>query len=156
LDIWVVSKIENFGDSYEMDWRTRILKACGSEAEAVAVIYKDGAVQQRLTESGSGYVIDIQFGGQYSITRTTMDDPKPEIEVQESPQFAHDCGTCTFLGRANDPDGFPYDLYFHKKSNYQTLIARDGNDGDQYVAGWNLDHSMLNEAKRRAVEKGLV
>jgi len=153
LNVWVVSKIENFGDSYEMDWRTRILKACGSEAEAVAVIYKDGAVQQRLTESGSGYVIDIQFGGQYSITRTTMDDPESEIEIQ---QFVHDCDACTFLGRANDTDGDSHDLYFHIDGNYITVIARYGNAGPQYTSGWNSINPILIEAQRRAVEKGLV
>ena len=69
------------------------------------------------------------------------------------PRFTHDCDRCTFLGQ----DG-KHDLYYCPQGSFPTVIARYGNDGPDYTSGMSLVDIVpaLKEAKRRAIEKGLI
>lgn len=81
-------------------------------------------------------------------------------EMNETPQFEHDCYKCVFLGRytAKGDDGFDraskeYDLYVCDTSTLPTVIARYGNDGPEYLSGIPGVPSSppLMEAARRAI-----
>jgi hypothetical protein len=69
------------------------------------------------------------------------------------PQFTHDCDRCVFLGRYQECD-----LYFCKGVGFPTVLARWGSEGPEYTSGLGLAHAdhRLGEAKRRAIERGLL
>ena len=46
------------------------------------------------------------------------------------PKFKHDCDKCIFLGH-----WCKRDLYHHKGGGLETLIARFGDDGPEYISG---------------------
>lgn len=51
--------------------------------------------------------------------------------MKNQPKYQHDCDTCLFLGRFEN-----YDLYYHPGSDWnETLVARYGNDPEDYVSG---------------------
>jgi hypothetical protein len=100
------------------------------------------------------------------IVWTDPNDPRWERDgvplPENQPQFTHDCDNCTFLGRHELTDGrFPgkYDLYHCTAQGSATVIARYGNEGEQYtsgiVIGKQYPDSPLAEALRRAVSRGL-
>jgi hypothetical protein len=72
--------------------------------------------------------------------------------MMDKPIFQHDCETCTFLGSFQGSD-----LYCHE-SDLPTIIARYGDDGPEYISGFSFAarDPRLAEAKRRAVEQGLI
>ena len=96
--------------------------------------------------------------------------------MTDMPQFTHDSGCCTFLGRwrgpfhGGDPDVTDFDLYYCQASHaWPTVIARFGDDGPEYTSGLAFVDKMalydgrivrmslpLDEAFRRALERGLV
>lgn len=81
-------------------------------------------------------------------------------QLVERPRFRHECERCTFLGRLVT-DGIPTgcDLYWCLQvGDFPTVIARTGDDPSSYISGLGLADSIpeLAEAKRRAVEKGLL
>jgi hypothetical protein len=81
--------------------------------------------------------------------------------MDDTPQFVHDCKECVFLGRFNAVDEntynhVDYDLYFCKKGNHTTVIARYGDKEWEYSSGIMFHTDELTEAKRRAKEKGLI
>jgi hypothetical protein len=81
------------------------------------------------------------------------------------PQFKHDCSSCKYLGRYQHTDfagrTWNYDLYYcgdnpsHNKVR-ATVIARFGNEGSQYQSGLNSGLPELEEAKKRAINKGYL
>jgi hypothetical protein len=80
----------------------------------------------------------------------------PSIRVAgqaEGPRYQHDCDKCAFLGQDAN-----YDLYFCSQGSLPTVIARYGDDAQEYMSGLQLaDHiDQLGEAKRRSVAKGLL
>lgn len=72
----------------------------------------------------------------------------------EKPLFTHDCDSCRFLGTFEQ-----HDLYYCSNDTQNTVIARYGNDGCEYMSGmYFAEHGTnpyLVEAKRRADELGL-
>jgi len=72
-----------------------------------------------------------------------------------SPLFAHDCDNCTFLSSFNS-----HDLYYCKSEHETTVIARYGNNGDEYKSGMVFAEPHLNielyKAKLQAIKKGLL
>ena len=70
-------------------------------------------------------------------------------------RFEHDCSACHFLGQAGE-----YDLYFcDSLSDLPTVIARWGDLPHEYGSGMfaaDLGAEPYAEAKRRALEKGLI
>lgn len=75
-------------------------------------------------------------------------------EVMEAPRYIHDCENCVFLGQHDE-----YDLYFCKQGcDADTVIARYGDEGARYTSGLPLARVLpeLAEAKRRAIERGLL
>ncbi len=78
----------------------------------------------------------------------------------ETPQFVHDCDRCVFLGRYQHGDGVNYDLYYADHGGLpDTVIARFGDEGSEYQSGLSFADGTLaelTEAKRRAIEKGLM
>jgi len=75
----------------------------------------------------------------------------------ETPQYQHDCKKCKFLGRFTS-EGINYDLYFciEGNGNRPTVIARYGNEGNNYASGIMFDSPELTEAKRRAKTLGYI
>ena len=71
----------------------------------------------------------------------------------ETPQYTHDCDSCTFLGRFDD-----LDLYYCPQAGRPTVIARCGNDGPEYTSGLPAVGQIpaLTEAARRAEATGLL
>ncbi len=72
----------------------------------------------------------------------------------ETPRYLHDCTRCVFLGQWQE-----YDLYYADHGGLpDTVIARYGDDGPEYTSGLSLVPLVpaLAEAKRRAMEKGLL
>lgn len=78
--------------------------------------------------------------------------PGTSTLTTEPPRFTHDCTRCVFLGQ-HGPD----DLYFHPDER-QTVIARWGSIPQDYSSGLAGADFLpaLGEAKRRAVEMGLL
>ncbi len=71
-----------------------------------------------------------------------------ETHRHQSSRFIHDCGMCSFLGRTKD-----YDLYYCAKS-IPTVIARYGDNGQDYTSGMNSSLPELIEAKEIAYARG--
>jgi len=72
----------------------------------------------------------------------------------DQPNYQHDCDSCQYLGKY-----YGKDLYACIKNNkIETIIARYGNEGSQYVSGliFALKKSIpaLEEALARALSKG--
>lgn len=66
-------------------------------------------------------------------------------------RYVHDCYTCVFLGQHGDAD-----LYVHPRGHI-TVIARYSNDGSDYASGLSASGIPdLTEARRRAVERGVL
>lgn len=76
------------------------------------------------------------------------------MKTLKTPLFTHDCNNCEFLGTFEN-----HDLYFCDIE--QTVIARYGNDGPDYMSGMTFAHNgrngipILYEAKLRAINQGL-
>ena len=66
-------------------------------------------------------------------------------------RYIHDCQKCIFLGQFNE-----FDLYFCGGTAYNTVIARYGDDGPDYLSGMFSIDPNLEEAKKRARELGLL
>jgi hypothetical protein len=68
-------------------------------------------------------------------------------------RYKHDCKKCIYLG-----DYLEYDLYFCEKE--PTVIARYGNEGEEYISG--LPFAKISEsiplyiAKELAIKKKLL
>ena len=72
--------------------------------------------------------------------------------------FQHDCDRCVSLGTFSH-EGRDYDLYSCDQGSLgNTVIARYGNEGSEYFSGlWFAESNpTLGEAKKRAIEKGLL
>lgn len=67
------------------------------------------------------------------------------------PLFNHNCATCVFLGHHEG-----HDLYYHHGQAEETVIARYGNEGQDYCSGLGLQIASLVEAHRRAFNAGLT
>ena len=63
------------------------------------------------------------------------------------------CPNCVFLGTYKN-----HDLYFCPQSGRPTVIARYSNEDGDYLSGMVFANSVdeLREAKKRAIEKGLI
>jgi hypothetical protein len=100
-----------------------------------------------------------------AIERSFMDYQKPIYE--------HDCDRCIFLGNLHTGPNNPWvrkgvedvDLYICPQGDFwPTLIARDGNDGSQYMSGFSFRYITdsrykdypLREAFIRGVEKHII
>ena len=97
-------------------------------------------------------------------TRKELDDTQKEFEALQTsfkfldgktPQYVHACSPscCTYLGRFAQT----YDLYYHSKLDEESLIARYGDEKDDYLDQYCVSVSILNdpndplvEARRRA------
>lgn len=74
-----------------------------------------------------------------------------KYEPESTPQFEHDCDSCTYLGQFEG-----YDLYFCQQGTLPTVIARFGNDGHEYLSGMPVAyHPPLSVAKHLAILMGL-
>jgi len=74
------------------------------------------------------------------------------------PIYAHDCQNCIYLGVYNLKENgkkIPHDLYYCH-SERPTVIARYGNNGEEYQSGINCELPELIEAKKRAKDRGLI
>ena len=60
------------------------------------------------------------------------------------PRYQHDCDNCRYLGEYNE-----YDLYYCPQGGYPTVLARYGNQGEEYTSGFNSTHPALIEARAR-------
>jgi len=72
--------------------------------------------------------------------------------MTDTPQFAHDCDKCQFLGRYICERYGECDLYYcDQGAAVETVVARYGNDGPQYTSGMAFVGSVpcLTEAHRR-------
>lgn len=79
---------------------------------------------------------------------------KDIIRVIPTPLYKHDCNECVYLGSYKKVD-----LYFcNQWGELKTVIARYSDDGPDYTSGLELvsRNEYLAEAKRRAIEKGLL
>lgn len=55
--------------------------------------------------------------------------------MNETPQYAHDCETCNFLGRdVDDQSGSSVDMYFCPQHGLPTIIMRYGSNGEDYTS----------------------
>ncbi len=75
----------------------------------------------------------------------------------KKPRFTHDCEHCKYLGHWSFL-GTYFDLYFCKRGNDPTVIARYGSEGHEYTSGLNLTGGpqSLLEAKYRAKQFGYL
>lgn len=69
-------------------------------------------------------------------------------------RFQHDCDKCKPLGEFKDADLY----YCDQQIGGPTVIARYSSDGGDYASGLCFadGHPELSEAKRRAIEAGLL
>lgn len=78
--------------------------------------------------------------------------------VYAKPQFTHDCDRDVYLGRYECRLYGACDLYYADHGGMtDTVIARFGNDGPDYVSGLPLVRAVpcLTEAYKRAVAQGI-
>lgn len=67
-------------------------------------------------------------------------------------RYEHDCDVCSFLGQYKDAD-----LYVCAVGKrIPTVIARYSDDGHDYASGLNSPLPELQEAERRAKERGIL
>jgi len=73
--------------------------------------------------------------------------------VTNEPKFKRNGADCTFLGHFNN-----HDLYYSDQAGLPTVIARYGNDGDQYTSGMTFVGTVpeLTKAHELAKERGLI
>lgn len=89
--------------------------------------------------------------------------------MTDTPQYEHDCDSCTFLGSFTTTDRtaggveHPYDLYVCGNTIDMTLLARASSEpsdyGSGFLFGWMwqaIPESKYGEAFRRARERGLI
>lgn len=87
--------------------------------------------------------------------------------MNEKPIFKHECDKCIFLGGYTGNNGSYADLYYCLQLGIPTVIARYSDEGDDYVSGLQFASAkgtgfekpfiaVMREAKRRAIEKGLI
>ena len=77
------------------------------------------------------------------------------------PRFKHDCINCIFLGTStlenvNSHITEVYDLYFHRGIVWLTVVARFGDNPEDYLSGLGITMRPLLEAQLLAVKKGLL
>lgn len=75
-----------------------------------------------------------------------------------SPNWQHDCKSCTFLGTLHEGRDW-WDFYYcgQLEGIQPTLIARFGDDGPEYISGINPhDTWPLKVAQTLAAKNGLV
>jgi hypothetical protein len=82
-------------------------------------------------------------------------------ELPVEPRYEHDCSKCVFLGQHyDDKEVQNYDLYFCPQHGLgmPTVLARHGSSGPDYASGLGGADVVppLREAKRRAINKGLL
>ncbi len=106
------------------------------------------------------FLLDTQFDSKESAIAFAKGLAGKDGPLTETPQFTHDCDRCTFLGRyENEGHGQSHDLYWcNQGGTRDTVIARWGNDGPQYISGLPFVGQVpaITEAHRLAVEKGLI
>lgn len=67
----------------------------------------------------------------------------------ENPRYVHDCEQCKFLGLYEE-----YDLYFCDQNKFgPTVVARYGDEGDEYTSGLHMHTQALIEAEVRALDR---
>lgn len=72
--------------------------------------------------------------------------------MSDQPLYKHDCDRCTFLGNYNG-----HDLYFcNQFKSIPTVVARFGNELEEYKSGLGILDTELLEAATRAKEKGIL
>ncbi len=73
-----------------------------------------------------------------------------------TPEFEHDCTTCTFLGTVTAATGRIVDLWFHdgSRGGERTAIARFTSDGPDYVSGPQGAHPWADVAWTLAGARG--
>lgn len=84
------------------------------------------------------------------------------MEIQNKPNYIHDCKSCVFLGdyrgynKFANKDNQIFDLYHCKN----TVLARFSNEPDNYISGYYSAYSGVNhmmvEAFNRSVKKNLI
>lgn len=67
----------------------------------------------------------------------------------------HGCHRCVFLGRHKDRGLGPVDLYYCPQTAVPTLMARHGDEPDQYSSGLVGSAPWQTEGRRRAIALGL-
>lgn len=72
----------------------------------------------------------------------------------EKPTYQHSCSGCTFLGSYRPADDGLYDLYYCPQGHIPTVLARYGDSGPSYVSGMDSPIPTLQEAQKRAVQRG--
>lgn len=118
---------------------------------------------QHFCKHGSSPVFaDIaDLNAAYNEHTETLKAFEGQVVPKEKPVFVHDCQHCTFLGHYysnlyNGQFGSIADLYHCVQGGrLPTVIARFGNEGDQYLSGLNSDLPALKEAQNRAKAQGL-
>jgi len=115
-------------------------------------------------EADSGMFIDKTIG---KWLRAHFQGTVVGEEIEE-PNFKHDCDECIFLSELilgkyqsdNHFDHLLWDLYYCRKGPGETLIARFGNGGHQYISGMELGRhgtvKPLAIAFQKACEKELI
>lgn len=74
----------------------------------------------------------------------------------EMPHFKHDCDTCNYLGGYVDR-GQIMDLYFCDQGNhFPTVVLRYSDEPSENASGIRFSGPGFVEARRRAVDKGLI
>jgi len=72
--------------------------------------------------------------------------------------FKHDCDKCIFLYRTEKEDYDElYDIYFcNQNSSIDTIIARYGNEGADYISGIESRMSVIIQGKEFSKKLGLI
>lgn len=71
------------------------------------------------------------------------------------PQYKHKCYHCKFLGQYTEEDQI-YDLYYCPQLGHPTVVARYGDNEEDYISGLNFTLKPLVEAESRAIKEGLL
>lgn len=141
--MWLVAQ----ADAIERDLATKPLGAA-REFRRLAADYR--LMAQQVTDA-TGFKYALCYAMGWHPRDTALDDKVKEAEAV-GPRWVHNCALCVFLGQHGDAD-----LWVHPTAQC-TVIARYGNATGDYASSleaWPNGHDHLDEAKRRAVERGV-
>ena len=141
-----------------------ILISANEEGTSVAVlsIVNTENEAMRLTNylnggSGAPFPVTVAAGPLVATNIVSETFDVPPAPAEDKPLFRHDCEYCRYLGHTIE-DGKRFDLYFHVPGCFKQVVARYGDDPNDYylgLTGSDLQRSdVLRECFRRSIAAG--
>lgn len=97
-------------------------------------------------------VIDAERQAYFRGMRKGLEVASHMMNLINGIRYAHNCNQCVFLGFHNE-----YDLYYcPQDGDIPTVLARFGNESEEYQSGFGMALPALTEAERIAKDRGMI